>query len=201
MTANKDNVTTLEVKYYSGVKVHLRGGQIAEIMARNIEIKSHLRDKNKVLDALKELTDHPGEIIKQTDTFFGVPKGRLKLRQIEGACSELIFYDRPNTDGPKLSNYEKYEFSENSNLLSVLCQSLDVKGVVKKVRYLYMIDQTRVHIDEVEGLGHFLELEVVLKSGQTSEDGQQIAEDIMAKLGIKNDDLIAGAYMDLLLQK
>ncbi|GLG92706.1 Protein of unknown function [Gryllus bimaculatus] len=115
MTANKDNVTTLEVKYYSGVKVHLRGGQIAEIMARNIEIKSHLRDKNKVLDALKELTDHPGEIIKQTDTFFGVPKGRLKLRQIE----------------------------------------------------------------------------VVLKSGQTSEDGQQIAEDIMAKLGIKNDDLIA----------
>ncbi|KAK7864336.1 hypothetical protein R5R35_009179 [Gryllus longicercus] len=170
-------------------------------MARNIEIKSHLRDKNEVLDALKELTNHPGEIIKQTDTFFGVPKGRLKLRQIEGACSELIFYDRPNTDGPKLSNYEKYEFSENSNLLSVLCQSLDVKGVVKKVRYLYMIDQTRVHIDEVEGLGHFLELEVVLKSGQTSEEGQQIAEDIMAKLGIKNDDLIAGAYMDLLLKK
>jgi predicted adenylyl cyclase CyaB len=73
-----------------------------------------------------------------------------------------------------------------------------IRGVVKKNRYLYMVGQTRIHLDEVEGLGHFMELEVVMREGQSDAEGQAIAEDLMRRLGIREDALIEGAYMDLL---
>ena len=73
-----------------------------------------------------------------------------------------------------------------------------IRGVVKKVRYLYMVDQTRIHQDEVEGLGHFMELEVVMREDQSDAEGQTIAEDLMRRLEIREDALIEEAYMDLL---
>ncbi|MEW6405591.1 MAG: class IV adenylate cyclase, partial [Chloroflexota bacterium] len=72
------------------------------------------------------------------------------------------------------------------------------RGVVKKTRYLYMVGQTRVHLDDVEGLGQFLELEVVMRDGQPDAEGQAIAADLMKKLGVPESDLLEGAYMDLL---
>ena len=76
--------------------------------------------------------------------------------------------------------------------------ALGMRGVVKKTRYLYMVGQTRIHIDEVEGLGYFMELEVVMREGQSDAEGQDIAEDLMRRLGVREDALIEGAYMDLL---
>ena len=76
--------------------------------------------------------------------------------------------------------------------------ALGVRGVVRKKRYLYLAGQTRIHLDDVEGLGQFMELEVVLRDGQSDADGQSIAEDLMAKLGVRTEDLLEGAYMDLL---
>jgi len=73
-----------------------------------------------------------------------------------------------------------------------------IRGVVKKTRYLYMAGQTRIHLDEVEGLGHFMELEVVMHAGQSDADGQEIAEKLRVKLGVEKADLLEGAYMDLL---
>ncbi len=73
-----------------------------------------------------------------------------------------------------------------------------IRGVVRKTRYLYLAGQTRIHLDDVEGLGRFMELEVVLEEGQSDAEGQKIAEDLMSALGVERDDLIDGAYMDLL---
>ena len=70
--------------------------------------------------------------------------------------------------------------------------------MVKKIRYLYMVGQTRIHLDEVEGLGYFIELEVVMREGQSDTEGQAIAEDLMRRLGVREDSLIEGAYVDLL---
>ncbi len=73
-----------------------------------------------------------------------------------------------------------------------------IRGVVRKTRYLYLVGQTRVHLDDVEGLGQFMELEVVLREGQSDAEGQAIAEELMTRLGVERGDLLEGAYMDLL---
>ncbi len=81
---------------------------------------------------------------------------------------------------------------------SALSVALGVRGVVRKTRTLYLVGQTRIHLDEVAGLGDFMELEVVLHPGQTDEEGQAIARDLMTRLGVEEKDLLEGAYMDLL---
>ena len=72
------------------------------------------------------------------------------------------------------------------------------EGLSEKTRYLYLVGQTRVHMDDVEGLGQFMELEVVMQEGQSDAEGQTIAEDLMTRLGVERTDLLEGAYMDLL---
>jgi predicted adenylyl cyclase CyaB len=69
---------------------------------------------------------------------------------------------------------------------------------VRKTRYLHLVGQTRVHLDDVEGLGQFMELEVVMNEGQSDAEGQELAEALMARLGVERGDLLEGAYMDLL---
>uniref|UniRef100_A0A8C3H8J1 CYTH domain-containing protein n=1 Tax=Chrysemys picta bellii TaxID=8478 RepID=A0A8C3H8J1_CHRPI len=83
--------------------------------------------------------------------------------------------------------------------VAVLSQALGVQGVVKKERRLYVVGQTRVHLDRVEGLGDFLELEVVLSEQQSPEDGERVARRLMEELEVQEEDLVAGAYLDLLL--
>ena len=83
-------------------------------------------------------------------------------------------------------------------MLDLLSMALGVRGVVRKTRYLYKVDQTRIHLDTVIGLGQFVELEVVLGEGQNDDQGRLVAEALMAKLEINPEDLVEGAYMDLL---
>ena len=106
--------------------------------------------------------------------------------------------ERPDQDGPKRSNYHIYETSDPQGLKTALRMALGVRGVVRKTRYLYLAGQTRIHLDDVEGLGQFMELEVVLREGQSDAEGQAIAEDLMTRLGVRKEDLLEGAYMDLL---
>jgi predicted adenylyl cyclase CyaB len=80
----------------------------------------------------------------------------------------------------------------------VLSTALGTRGVVRKQRLLYRIGNTRVHLDDVDGLGAFVELEVVLNESQTSQEGESVAEEIMKQLGICETDLVAEAYIDLL---
>jgi predicted adenylyl cyclase CyaB len=112
--------------------------------------------------------------------------------------AELIYYTRPNQEGPKRSDYQITRSNDPENLKRVLELAYGIRGEVKKTRYLYLIGQTRVHLDDVVGLGQFMELEVVLREDQSDGEGQKIAEDLMSALGVERADLIDGAYMDLL---
>jgi predicted adenylyl cyclase CyaB len=167
-------------------------------MPTNIEIKARVSDMVGLQARAEAISDTPVRVIPQEDTFFHTPKGRLKLRQLQPDQAQLVYYERPDQDGPKRSNYHIFETNDPQGLKTALRMALGVRGVVRKTRYLYLAGQTRIHLDDVEGLGQFMELEVVLREGQSDAEGQTVAEDLMARLGIHKEDLLEGAYMDLL---
>jgi predicted adenylyl cyclase CyaB len=167
-------------------------------MPANIEIKARVRDFPDLKRRAESLSDSPLEVIPQEDTFFVTPQGRLKLRVLAPDRGQLIYYMRPDQNGPKRSDYYIYQTSDPENLKKTLALAYGVRGVVRKTRYLYMVGQTRLHLDDVEGLGQFLELEVVMRADQSDADGQAVAHELMRKLGIESSDLIEGAYMDLI---
>lgn len=113
----------------------------------------------------------------------------------------LVQYTRPDVSGPKLSEFDVLDVADPDKLDRMLSNSLGVIGEVKKSRYLFFHEQTRIHLDKVDGLGSFLEFEVCLRPEQSIEDGTQIANDLMKQFEITEENLMTGAYMDELLQK
>lgn len=167
-------------------------------MARNIEIKARIDSPADWEKRIGKIADAGPVVIRQDDTFFPSPHGRLKLRQFNPQQGELIFYQRPNSPGPKTSQYCISRTTEPDILRELLIQAFGSIGRVVKTRLLFLVGQTRIHLDEVQGLGHFLELEVVLEPRQTVEEGKAIATGLMAKLGIPSEALLNQAYVDLL---
>ncbi len=170
-------------------------------MPANIEVKARARDFAGIRQCAEGISDTPCQVIPQEDTFFRTSQGRLKLRDLGAGRAQLIYYERPDQGGPKRSDYHIASISDVEHLKRVLELACGIRGVVKKTRYLYLVGQTRIHLDQVEGLGDFMELEVVMQEGQTDAEGQAIAEGLMQKLGVEKSDLLEGAYMDLLETK
>ncbi|CAI4224212.1 unnamed protein product [Auanema sp. JU1783] len=170
---------------------------------RNVEIKARVHDRTKIVNLAQKLVgEEPAELL-QHDIFYNSPNGRLKMRSftVNGVKkSELIWYNRPDQSGPKLSEYNKTELDEATleSLKISLALSMGIKGEVKKSRTLFIYEQTRIHIDTVEGLGDFMELEVVLNENQTVEDGDKTAKHIQKLLEVSDEDLLTVAYMDML---
>lgn len=168
-------------------------------MPSNIEIKAVLVDRAAVEAAAIRLSDSPPEIIDQEDYFFFASNAaRLKLRIFSEERGELIRYERSNEREARRSHYSIARTSDPNTLLDILSATLGLIGVVRKRRTLYMIGQTRAHFDEVEGLGDFMELEVVLRREQSEEDGKCIANALLAEFKIDPKHLIGEAYIDLL---
>ncbi|MCH8502943.1 MAG: class IV adenylate cyclase [Ectothiorhodospiraceae bacterium] len=170
-------------------------------MARNIEIKARARDFASQGRIAAQLADGPPVVIQQEDTFFHVPRGRLKLREFGDGTGELIQYDRPDSPGPKQSTYVRTPASEPHSLKAALAAALGVRAVVRKRRTLFLVEETRIHLDEVAELGQFLELEVVLRTEQSEAEGRMIADRLMSELGVDPSDLVSRAYVDLLPPK
>ena len=167
-------------------------------MPRNVEIKAVLQNRDEVLAALERKSETGRETLVQHDFFFRCSDGRLKLRVFEPGRGELIRYERDDVADARCSQYQIARTSDPEVLLNILTRALGSAGEVKKTRILYRIGQTRVHIDQVEGLGDFLELEVVLRPEQTEAEGQEIAAGLLVEFGIHKEQLIAKAYVDLL---
>jgi predicted adenylyl cyclase CyaB len=167
-------------------------------MPVNIEIKARVRDFSALRQKAERLSNAPCQVIPQDDTFFNCPHGRIKLRELGPEHGQLVYYLRQDSAGPKHSDYKIYETDNPAGLKLILTQAYGVRGVVSKVRYLYIVGQTRIHLDDVLGLGKFMELEVVLRPDQTDKQGRAIAEDLMRKLGIQVGDLIESAYIDMM---
>lgn len=126
----------------------------------NVEFKAELRDPalaRSICHALKAtwIAD-----LVQTDTYFRTPTGRLKRRETIGEETEYVFYERPNLARPKLSHFAIY--SEQQALERFGTQPLPLWVVVRKRRSLWMIGNSRIHLDDVEELGHFLEFECLV---------------------------------------
>lgn len=169
--------------------------QIVEIKARCSDasfIRNYLLQHGAVLKG----TDH------QTDTYFHVTVGRLKLRQgnIENA---LIYYSRENIAGPKMSKVELFKVNENSDVLkTVLAKSNGIKVVVEKKREIYFIDNVKFHIDEVKGLGSFVEIEAIDDEGTLGEPFiRKQCNAYLEAFNIEENDLLTHSYSDLLLNE
>ena len=170
-------------------------------MATNIEIKAVARAFDDQLAIAAKLATAGPTVQVQRDTFFVVPTGRLKLREIEGREAELIQYVRPDRVEPEASEYTIVKVPDPCALLTALSRSLGIRGVVEKHRTVFLQSETRIHFDQVRGLGEFIELEVVCDSSDTHDQGYRVATDLMQALMIDDSDLIACAYIDLLEQR
>jgi predicted adenylyl cyclase CyaB len=166
-------------------------------MPSNIEIKAILKNRAAAEAIAARLSDAGPETIHQQDYFFGSGGARLKLRILAPDRGELIRYERADVAELRCSRYLIARTLDPQILLDILTATLGRTGVVKKVRTLYLVGQTRIHLDQVEGLGDFLELEVVLEPGQIEAEGKSIAAALLADFGIDKRQLIAEAYVDL----
>lgn len=167
-------------------------------MARNVEIKARIENVTALIPVVAGIaTEGPIEIA-QDDTFFRCDTGRLKLRAFSAESGELIFYRRVNQAGPKESFFIRSPTSSPETLRESLSLAYGQIGRIRKHRTLFLVGRTRVHLDRVEGLGHFLELEVVLVDGESTDAGVGEARDLMGRLGIGSAQLVEGAYLDLM---
>ena len=170
-------------------------------MARNVEIKARIADISALEPAVARLADSGPALIAQDDTFFHCAHGRLKLREFADGSAERIAYERPDTSGPKVSTYLRSPVADPAGLRGALAAACGLRGRVRKQRTLYLIGPTRVHLDTVEGLGTFLELEVVLRNDQSTLQGEALARELLVAWNIAEAQLLAPAYIDLLEQK
>lgn len=166
-------------------------------MNRNVEAKVRLRDFAGTRRRIEGLGAENRGILRQVDTYFPAAGGRLKLREQTPGRAELIVYVRPNVPELRTSSYQICPISNGAELKSVLVSALGLQRRVAKTRSLYLLGRTRIHLDEVEGLGSFLELEVVLEPGEFEEVGVREAEDLLRRLGLEMEPRIPGSYADL----
>lgn len=165
-------------------------------MPLNLELKIKVNSHKQIESALKKNGAEFKGILKQKDVYYKTKTGLLKLR-IEGKSFTLIKYLR-DEKGKRWSNYELLDL-RGKNPEKYLESILNIEAVVEKKRKLYLYDNTRVHLDEVKGLGNFLELETLLVAGKS--DATRRFDFVKQMLGIENHEQIRASYRNLILKK
>ena len=166
----------------------------------NVEIKARCNNPGRIRQLLEEQeadfkgTDH------QTDTYFEVPEGRLKLRQ--GSIEQnLIYYQRPDSASPKASNINLVSAEHPKELHQLLTNALPTLVVVEKKREIYFIDNVKFHIDEVEQLGNFVEIEAIDEDGSVGNEKLHAqCQKYLSLFDIQEEDLVAESYSDMLIE-
>ncbi len=162
---------------------------------RNVEYKARIGDYRSLMARARELGADLWGDLRQTDTYFRVQHGRLKVRETAGRQAELVFYERDEAHPDRPSDYTIVFFPDGGSLKEALSRALEIVAIVKKTRTLLVLDGTRLHFDDVEGLGRFIELEVPV-----SEDDAVAAAhlaSLLASLGMRPEDGIRASYADL----
>ncbi len=162
-----------------------------------IEIKAKTDKHEKIREFLKKLDADFKGTDKQTDTYFQCDNGRLKLR--EGIIeNHLIHYNRPNDKGPKKSDVLLYTPGANEDLKQILERAFGVKVVVKKIREIYFVDNIKIHLDYIKGLGTFVEIEAIGRNKNISVKSlRKQCEDLIREFEINEDDLVDVSYSDM----
>jgi len=167
-------------------------------VSRNVEIKARITSVEALLPKVKAVADQGPFEIRQDDTYFACNTGRLKLRLFSKGEGELIYYRRADQRSPKESFYLRSPTTAPEVLRESLSLAYGQTGRVEKHRTLFLAGRTRIHLDRLSGLGHFLELEVVLEEHESTEVGAREANELLAKLGVEQSQLTEGGYFDLL---
>ena len=162
----------------------------------NLEIKARLRSWEQAQEAARRIATSGPEILRQTDTYFFCQNGRLKLREIAEQGDELIWYDRPDQTDSKRSNYCRLNVERPQDLKKALSAALGVRGVVEKCRKVYFYHNVRIHLDQVVGLGEFLEFEAVLGTVGEAQSHKHLNH-LRQHFAIEDNDLLATGYADL----
>lgn len=168
-------------------------------MSRNLEIKARINDSASAERIAAEIgASFEGEFF-QVDTYFNVKSGRLKLREFKSGVSELIFYNRIEDDFERWSDYEIAQLNEANDFKNLLVKALGVKVIVEKKRKVYTFKNARIHIDDVVGLGNFIEFEVIYNGDE--KQVENLMRFLIDKFGLKRESFVKVSYCDLLLQK
>ncbi|MBK7406434.1 MAG: CYTH domain-containing protein [Phycisphaerales bacterium] len=165
----------------------------------NIEYKAELRDTSVARAACRAVGASHIITLNQTDTYFRVPSGRLKRRECDGEPTEWIFYDRKDESRPRLSCFTIYSDAQARERFGVA--PLPELVVVRKKRDLYLLDNIRIHLDEVEGLGTFLEFEALVSPGFPVAKCHASVDRLRAAFGPALGEPLSASYSDLLLQE
>ena len=164
---------------------------------RNIELKCRCADLDEVRRRAKELGATDAGALQQHDVFFDAPLGRLKLRDFGDGRAELISYRRPDLREARGSDFFVYPVAEPAALRATLAHALPTGGTVRKRRHLFLYRRTRIHLDDVDGLGQFVELETVM-SGQSESEAHAELRHVAAALSLKPEDAIPQPYVELM---
>jgi adenylate cyclase class 2 len=167
-------------------------------MPSNLEIKATIQSIESTTEIAHLINASYAGKLFQIDTYFNVPHGRLKLREIERSISELIYYERAEESYQRVSNFERYPCLNPVLLKLLLVKSLGIKATVEKKRLLFMYNTTRIHIDEVTSLGSFIEFESPIES--SLELAQNTINFLVDKFNIKESEYVKSSYLDLLLK-
>ena len=176
-----------------------RSGSVEGMWSLNLELKARDPDPPATIRVCSLLGAVEGGDLRQRDTYFDVPAGRLKLREsLKDDDAELIFYERPAAEGVRPSRYWRIAVPSPEPLRELLCAALGVLGVVEKTRQLFWFRHVRIHVDSVDGLGSFIELEAVQPDGAEIPACDEALAEVMTALRCDDRPLIGDGYLDLL---
>jgi predicted adenylyl cyclase CyaB len=167
---------------------------------QNLELKSKYTNMAKLRRLALELGAKYKQTRRQIDTYFNVPKGRLKLREIDSEAAQLVYYERADERTSRYSDYSIVEIADAPGFKRMMLAALGVKAIVDKVRELWLYGNTRIHIDEVNGLGHFVEVETVI-TNQTDTEAQAEHNWVKDALAIDDAQIVPVSYSDLIIKK
>jgi adenylate cyclase, class 2 len=166
-------------------------------MPKNLEVKARIQNVSEAIKVAHSISaTYAGELL-QTDTYFHVVKGRLKLREIDNTNSELIYYNRSEEMSDRISNFDIFPCQYSNQLKLMLEKGLGIKAIVQKKRKLFMYQNTRIHIDDVRHLGMFIEIESPVES--SIEPAKKIVDFLVKKFSIDESQVILNSYLDLVL--
>ena len=172
---------------------------MSELPHRNLEFKAETESLEPLRANLRALEAEFSGRLHQIDTYFDVPKGRLKLREVEDYGGTLVYYERPDAAESRYSHYQLCDIANHTPFKQMMSDVLGVKVIVEKNRELWIYGNTRIHLDEVFDLGEFIELETVIRD-QSETEAQAEHNYLKETLHIAAADLIPVSYSDLLLE-
>lgn len=173
-------------------------------MPENLEWKARLPDWDAALVAAERVATAGPEQQQQVDTYFRAPRGRLKLRQIQtaaGESAELIFYERSDDRATKSSLYVRQPLVEAASWLAMLTAALGSWAVVTKRRTIYWHHNVRIHLDQVAGLGNFLEFEAILADESDRAASAERLQNLIRAFDLTEQQGIAGSYSDFIAEQ